>query len=83
MNEELRQRIELLESLFQHPGWKLYQSDLQGFLDAIQEQWRHVPDARCLHIAQGRFDGLSQARNFDQFIESLKSQALEDSDVAT
>lgn len=78
ISEEARQRFETFESLFQHPGWKLYQEDLKANMDALQAQWRHVIDARALHIAQGRYDGLSQAVNFDQFVESLRARAEEE-----
>ena len=80
MDEETKQRTELFESLFAHPGWKLFLSDVEGWKEAISKQWRGVGDARGLHWLQGRMDGLDQVTGFEALIENIKQKAIEDAD---
>lgn len=77
MDEHDRQYFEVMESLSQHPGWKLFKSDLEGFQEAIAGQWATLsPDN--LRYEQGRFAGLKQAAEHFATLESLKAQILED-----
>ncbi len=77
---EAQQRTELFESLFTHPGWKLFISDVKGWQDAISQRWRAItPDE--LRFEQGRYHGLEQVVNFENLIEQLRQELNEPEEI--
>jgi len=77
MEEADRQYFEVMESLFQHPGWKLLADDIRGWQEAIASQWRSLkPDQ--LQYEQGRYAGLAQVVEHFELCEGLKARALAD-----
>jgi hypothetical protein len=77
MEEATRQYLEAMESLFQHPGWKLLSDDIKGWQEAIASQWRSLkPDQ--LQYEQGRYAGMAQVVEHFALCEAVKAEALAD-----
>ena len=76
MNEELFQRLEMFESLFAHPGWRLFVADVVAWRDAVASQWAALPDAKALHTEQGRHSAFAQVANFENLIDSVRAEAV-------
>jgi hypothetical protein len=73
---EAQQRCECFESLFNHPGWKLFLADVAGWKDAISVRWQAItPDG--LRFEQGRFAGLDQVTNFETLIVQIRNELNE------
>lgn len=69
---EAQQRFELYETLFAHPGWKLFISDVEDWKLKISERWRSItPEA--LRYEQGRYHGLEQVTTFENLQDQLKA----------
>lgn len=77
MTEAMQQYFDLMESLSQHPAWKLFRDDLIGFQEAIASQWASLAPEN-LRFEQGRYAGIKQAADHFETLESLKAQALAD-----
>lgn len=75
--EESQQRVALYESLFEHPGWKLFIADAEGWKAAISQGWRALT-ATNLPFEQGRYAGLEQVTTFENLIASIKAEEADD-----
>ena len=76
MDEHSRQYLEAMESLFMHPGWQLFMDDVQGWQDAISQQWQSVTPEQ-LRFEQGRFKALGQVTGHQKMLEQVKEALLQ------
>lgn len=76
MNEETRQRIATYEALFEHPGWRLFIVDVEGWKDSIATSWKSL-SPETLRFDQGRHDGLTQVTGFPDLIAAIKADEEE------
>jgi hypothetical protein len=76
---EATQRCECFESLFTHPGWQLFVTDVAAWKDAISKKWQSItPDG--LRFEQGRYAGLEQVTSFENLIAQLRAGLSESED---
>lgn len=71
-----RQYLEAMESLFEHPGWKILMDEATGWQDAIATKWRSLKP-EDLRYEQGRYDGLEQITKFNEMIAMVRQKAAE------
>lgn len=76
LSDEQRQWFDAMEAMFATQGWGLFQRYLAECQAAISEQWRTCKP-EDLRFVQGRYDGLDQAKTFDNYIGVLKDAATE------
>ena len=77
MDAHSQQYFEVMDSLSQHPGWKLLRDDLIGFQEAIASGWAGLT-VDNFRYEQGRFAGLKQASDHFNSLETIKAAILGD-----
>ena len=79
MTELEKQELEVLENLFQHPGWKIVKKDFQGLLDNALK----YPDQECLTNDQWQFrrGAITELRYFLNYDVIMASRLEEDAQI--
>lgn len=74
-NEEQKQYVEALETLFSQEGWKKLTSDLEGAVASMTEQLVSGVATEQYHHTTGRISAFKQVINFPKMLEHYKTEA--------
>lgn len=74
---DLQEYLDIMESLFMHPGWKRFVSDIAHNKKLLSDSALSFETEKSWRIAQGRAQAYDQVINHEAFCDTLKSQFLE------
>jgi hypothetical protein len=80
LTPQQEQYFQTMEDMFQHPGWKLFLSDLEENQKALKDSALGIEKESEFFIAKGRNQTFNQVLGFESLVSSMHKSLLEDND---